>query len=375
MFLPFRNEMQDIHLRDVEELYRENEDSIEFVRNKFEKYREIVNIIRNIEEKNAKQKDEGIDDDDDIDSELNEEETTTAEEMKDFMDSVEKLKNSASTQAKKQLKNFNDGRIHMDQEDYLSSVDSLNVQQRKIFDDFVERISDPNDTAPFYLYIGGEAGTGKSFLLKTMIEAVNKLPKYSGQELDKPYYLTVAPTGVAAYIVNGSTIESALGIQPQRRKTYKGNNASKNSDLRFLYGDLKVLFLDEVSMVGTDKLTTVNLRMQEIMGNNEFMGGVSIVCTGDFGQLPPVKEKMIWTKSYLDGRPDLSPEYWNEYFKIYYLTEKMRSKDDDFSNISDKVRKGICDSDVLRYMKSHVRKCPNKYNSKKYADGKLSIIV
>ena len=47
LFLPFRNEMQDIHLRDVEELYRENEDSIEFVRNKFEKYREIVNIIRN----------------------------------------------------------------------------------------------------------------------------------------------------------------------------------------------------------------------------------------------------------------------------------------------------------------------------------------
>ena len=128
-------------------------------------------------------------------------------------------------------------------------------------------------------------------------------------------------------------------------------------------------------MVGTDKLTTINLRMQDIMGNNEFMGGVSIVCTGDFGQLPPVKEKMIWSKSYLDGRIDLSPEYWNEHFKIYYLTEKMRSRDDEFSVISDKVRKGICDSNVLRYMKSHVRKCPNKYNSTKYTEGKLSIIV
>ena len=66
-----------------------------------------------------------------------------------------------------------------------------------------------------------------------------------------------------------------------------------------------VIFLDEVSMVGTDKLTTINLRMQDIMGNNEFMGGVSLVCTGDFGQLPPVKEKMIWSKSYLDGRIDV----------------------------------------------------------------------
>ena len=128
-------------------------------------------------------------------------------------------------------------------------------------------------------------------------------------------------------------------------------------------------------MVGTDKLTIINLRMQEIMGNNEFMGGVSVVCTGDFGQLPPVKERMIWAKSYLDGRPDLSPEYWNEFFKIYYLTEKMRSKDEDFSNISDKVRKGICDSTVLSYMKSHVRECPNRNNNEKYAEGKLSIIV
>ena len=263
----------------------------------------------------------------------------------------------------------------MSDDNYLSSVDSLNNQQRRIFDDFVERISDPKDDTPFYLYIGGEAGTGKSFLLKTMIEAVNKLPKYSGQELNKPYSLTIAPTGVAAYIVNGSTIESALGIQPQRRKAYKGNTASKNSDLRFLYSDLIVIFLDEVSMVGTDKLTTINLRMQDIMGNNQFMGGVSIVCTGDFGQLPPVKEKMIWSKSYLDGRVDLSPEYWNEYFKIYYLTEKMRSKDDEFSIISDKVRKGICDSNVLKYMKNHVRKCPNKYNSEKYTLGRLSIIV
>ena len=47
-----------------------------------------------------------------------------------------------------------------------------------------------------------------------MIEAVNnKIPHYSGQPLDKPYSITIAPTGVAAFIVDGSTIESALGIK------------------------------------------------------------------------------------------------------------------------------------------------------------------
>ena len=68
------------------------------------------------------------------------------------------------------------------------------------------------DDDPFYLYIGGEAGTGKSFLLKLMIDAVKQLGKRSGHELEKPVGITIAPTGVAAYLVNGTTIESALGM-------------------------------------------------------------------------------------------------------------------------------------------------------------------
>ena len=66
------------------------------------------------------------------------------------------------------------------------------------------------------------------------------------------------------------------------------------------------------------------------MGNTKFMGGVSVVCTGDFGQLPPVAESLIWEKSFIDGRIDLSPNHWDEHFTIFYLDEKMRSI---FSNI------------------------------------------
>ena len=135
-----------------------------------------------------------------------------------------------------------EGKVAMSDDDYLSKIQSLNDEQRKIFDDFVERIKDPTDEEPFYLYIGGEAGTGKSFLLKLMIEAVNRLQKYSGQELDKPYSITIAPTGVAAYIVNGSTIESALGINANsRRKTYNSNTASRNSHFSFLYEHFRVV--------------------------------------------------------------------------------------------------------------------------------------
>ena len=367
LFLPFRNEMRDIHMKDVQLLYKENESFIESIRSHFEKHRNIVDRVREVEEKKDLDDEDSDDDDDNY---FSDDETTTAEEMKDFQKYVK-------AQAKQQLKKYKDGKQTMTDDEYLIHVNSLNQQQRKIFNDFVERIKDTEEKIPFYLYIGGEAGTGKSFLLKLMIEAVNnQIPHYSGQPLDKPYSITIAPTGVAAFIVDGSTIESALGIQVNdKRKGYSRNNASKNSDLRFLYEDLVVIFLDEVSMVGADKLTKINYRMQEIMGNEKFMGGVSVVCTGDFGQLPPVKESMIWENSYIDNRLDLSPNFWKENFRIYYLTEKMRSQDEVFSRISDKVRKGTCDSEVLNFMKSRVTKCQSEDVNDNYKLGKLSIIV
>merc|ERR1712079_380816 len=332
LFFPFRNEFKDIHSQDVEELYKKNENTIEEIRVHFEKHRDFI------------------------------------EKMKDF----EKF---AQRQAQNQIRKYNEGKEKMSDDDYLSMVNSLNSQQRKFFNDFVERITDREDESPFYVYIGGEAGTGKSFLTKLLIEATNRLPSYSGQSLDKPRSLVMAPTGVAAYIIHGSTIESALAIAPNKRKTYTPNEASRNSQLRFLYEELKALFLDEVSMVGTTKFTQMNYRLQEIMGNSKFMGGLPLICCGDFGQLPPVGEYMIWENSYLDGRVDMSPNHWKERFQIFYLTQKMRSQDEEFSVVSDKVRKGICDSEVSKYMRNHVRSCPNENDKSYYASGKLSIIV
>ena len=84
---------------------------------------------------------------------------------------------------------------------------------------------------------------------------------------------------------------------------------------------------------------------------------------------------MIWENSNMDSRLDIAPNHWDENFKIYHLTEKMRSKDEEFSKISDKVRKGICDKEVVSYMESHVRSCPSEENNEQYAKGKLCIIV
>ena len=52
-------------------------------------------------------------------------------------------------------------------------MSSLTKQQRRLFDDVIERIASSNiDEKPFYLFLSGNAGTGKSHLLRLMIDAV-----------------------------------------------------------------------------------------------------------------------------------------------------------------------------------------------------------
>ena len=254
LFLPFRDEMIDIHSKDIELLYNENEKIIEQIRSHFEQHRAIADMIREVDEN----KDLNVDDDEccsDDDEPDNFEETTTEEEIKDYLKHIQ-------AQSKRQIQKYNEGKDFMADDQFLNLVGSLNFKQREMFDDFIERMKDHEDGDAFFMYIGGEAGTGKSFLLKLMIEAVRRLPRYSGQTLDKPFSITIAPTGIAACNVGGSTIESALGIQPQKRKNHEVNSASRNSNLRFLYEDLKCVFIDEVSMVGADKLTKISYRLQ-----------------------------------------------------------------------------------------------------------------
>ena len=61
-----------------------------------------------------------------------EEETTTPEEIADFEKHVKQ-------QAKRRLTNYNAGLEMMTEDKYLEQVAMLNTQQRKIFDDFIER--------------------------------------------------------------------------------------------------------------------------------------------------------------------------------------------------------------------------------------------
>ena len=163
----------------------------------------------------------------------------------------------------------------------------------------------------------------------------------SGDDLRKPPAIVMAPTANAAYLIKGKTIESALGMLPRQRNSFVKRKKDRLSNLSFVYDDIAAIFCDEISMVGSSKFTKINFQLQDILGSNDFMGGITFIAVRDFRQLPPVLDGYVFEPNHLDGRPDIAPSHWDENFQIFYLTEKMRSeKDNEFSELCDRVGNG-----------------------------------
>ena len=146
-----------------------------------------------------------------------------------------------------------------------SNISSLNYQQRRLFDDFTERcVSTDVNEQPVYLFIAGNAGTGKSFLVKLLIEAVKLIKIKAGDDLKKPPVIVMAPTANAAFIIGGKTIDSVLGFFPLDGNRYTQASAGKMAMMKFEFEDVHVIFCDEISMVGSMKLLKINYRLQDL---------------------------------------------------------------------------------------------------------------
>ena len=154
----------------------------------------------------------------------------------------------------------------------------LSDEQKKVLDLVVEGKKS--------VFFTGSAGTGKSVLMREIITVLRK--KYV-REPDR--VAVTASTGLAACNIGGVTLHSFAGIglgkeTPEELvKKIKRNPKAKNRWLR-----TRILIIDEISMVDSslfDKLETI---ARAIRNNGRPFGGIQLVVTGDFFQLPPVPD-------------------------------------------------------------------------------------
>jgi hypothetical protein len=164
----------------------------------------------------------------------------------------------------------------------------LNKEQDCAFHIVANHACSP-DSEQLKMNIAGMAGTGKTQVLKALVEFF-KFRK-------EPHrFVIVAPTGSAAALLKGSTYHSMFGINSDGKKTSNIQLAR----VRFRLEGVHYVFLDEVSMLSCQDMYLISARLAQVLNNFDApFGGLNMIFAGDFAQLPPVigqEHASLWGK-------------------------------------------------------------------------------
>ena len=176
------------------------------------------------------------------------------------------------------------------------------------------------------VYLTGSAGSGKTYLL-------NKYIKYL-ESHGVPVAVT-ASTGIAATHMNGMTIHSwsGLGIKDHLDE----RELEKLEERKYLwkrFDKARVLIIDEISMLEGKQLEMVERICRRFKRNDKPFGGLQVILSGDFFQLPPVRKG-----EDKDGEIIPKSKVWQILNPaVCYLEEQFRQKDDILTDILNKIR-------------------------------------
>uniref|UniRef100_A0A9J8BT42 ATP-dependent DNA helicase n=1 Tax=Cyprinus carpio carpio TaxID=630221 RepID=A0A9J8BT42_CYPCA len=133
---------------------------------------------------------------------------------------------------------------------------------------------------------------------------------------------TNSVSGTAAFNISGKTLHCLLKLPRSLKPPYQGLGNSLD-EMRADLSNAHILIIDEISMVSKQLFAYVNWRLQQIKGNQKPFGGLSVLCVGDFHQLPPLgraKPLCVYEDHVLD--------FWKDHFQMITLTQIMRQRDD-----------------------------------------------
>ena len=172
----------------------------------------------------------------------------------------------------------------------------------------------------------GAAGTGKTYLLNTFIAQARK----RGKKVS-----VTATTGLAATHLGGNTIHSWSGIGVS---DHLPNNFFErlSKTRRDVISKTDVLIIDEISMLHDFRLDMIDKVLRTVRENDQPFGGIQLVMSGDFFQLPPVNrpnEQGGGFVVYSDAWQELRPA-------VLYLERQYRQNDDRLLEILTALRTG-----------------------------------
>jgi ATP-dependent DNA helicase PIF1 len=183
------------------------------------------------------------------------------------------------------------------------------------------------------VFITGPGGAGKSALIKLIYKHATK----SWKDIH-----VTALTGCASILLNCKAITlhswAGIGLGQGTTENYI-IKIKKNKFLKKIWQETEVLVVDEVSMLSLKLFEMLNAIGKAVRGNQNPFGGIQLIFSGDFYQLPPVGENL---------EPDtqrfcFESDDWNSVFNRnnqIELKKIFRQTDEIYSTILNQIREG-----------------------------------
>ena len=172
----------------------------------------------------------------------------------------------------------------------------------------------------------GPAGAGKTFVLNQFI----RLAKSEGKHVS-----VTATTGLAATHLGGTTIHSwaGIGVYDYLPQGFAEHMAKGRHEI---ISKTDILIIDEISMLHDYRLDMVDEVCRIVRKSDEPFGGIQVIMSGDFFQLPPINKG--------DGRSGgfvVHSRVWQMLDPVIcYLQEQHRQDDEKLLEILNALRAG-----------------------------------
>lgn len=179
------------------------------------------------------------------------------------------------------------------------------------------------------VFLTGSAGTGKTHLLETYIHYLHRR---------RVSVAITASTGIAATHLRGTTVHAWAGIGLHRSMNQEQlDKLYQRRSLREQIEKTKVLIIDEISMLHRVQLDLIDQVLRYFKRNHHPFGGIQVVVSGDFFQLPPVGDP---GETNRDKFAFMAKAWLAAKFTVCYLTEQFRQKEGDLQRILNEIRQG-----------------------------------
>ncbi len=143
-----------------------------------------------------------------------------------------------------------------------------------------EKVLELSESTNDSLFITGPGGTGKTWVINEVISRLQK----RGRKVKKAAY-----TGLAAQHIGGTTLARLLGLGLAKNCGEVRDPYSTMGTIEKNLDKVTDLVVDEVSMLSGDYLEMIDELIREALGKeNEPFGGIRVLYSGDFLQLPPI---------------------------------------------------------------------------------------